>query len=148
MMSVFISGVVGFFCYEILRLGKVYYDNKVVELCYGGVPGIILRVLLHCVAGVVGIFASLDVVVKFGHYSSFAPELELIGSYLRAFAIGFGGPAGISKWDSGAGIIKATGRANDGALGKPLDTLETGLGRHHSTIYNEVVFAARRTFLR
>lgn len=138
MPGIFICGFAGFVLFDLYRLYRVFIDNHVVELFFGGWLGVVLKLLVAVCAGVLGIAANLDVIL--GHPMAEFWSPELIGCYLRAFGIGLAGPAGISKFDSSAGIPKASGPR--GKLS--LDTLEI----KRISFQKRLEMILRRQFLR
>lgn len=139
MLEVFLSGFAGFVLFDLYRLYRVYIDNHVVELFFGGWLGVLLKVLVALCAGVLGVAANLDVVL--GHHVAHGWSSDFIGCYLRAFGIGLAGPAGISKFDSSAGIPKVQ---RPRSHPRSLDTLEV----KQMSIGRRIELILRRQFLR
>lgn len=144
MIPVFLFGVVGFLSYEAMRCYVVYRDARFRELWYGGAVGLLVRLVACLVGGIVGVVANLDVLIGIDEVRATRLEPELVGCYLRAWGIGFGGPAGLSKWDATAGV---RGRTEGGAFDEQtLDTLDAASEQvEHPEKWR---FALRRLLLR
>lgn len=139
MIYVALCGIVGFLVFDGYRINLIRQEKKVIEIFSDGLTGVLVKIFVYLCAGALAIFASLDVLLEHSFFEPMTPEL--VGSYLRGFAIGLAGPAGISKYDSDAGIPEGAPPRDQE---KSLDTLEIG----SPSLSRKVVFALRRQFLR
>ena len=144
MISVFLCGCAGFLVFDVFRIYVVFRDLKVKEFFFGGPIGLVVRGLAYAGAGLLGVFASLDVLISFNFSGYFDWNPELVGSYLRAWGVGIAGPAGISKWDAKAGLAETT--TTKGKVPRSLDSLDSRLA--HGNASGEAGFAFSRLFLR
>ena len=145
MLIVFFSGCIGFFIYDAIRTYKVFIDINAKEFVFGGITGTIIRLFVYVAGGLIGIFANLDVLINLNELSWFEIDKSLVGCYLRAFAIGLAGPAGISKWNSSAGIEGKPINPKSTLNSNTLDSLEyKEICDNHLSI---VLFSLRRLFL-
>lgn len=138
MFFVALSGIFGFLIFDGYRLNFVRQKKGVVEFFSDGLFGILVKVFVYFCAGALAIFASLDVLIGQPFWCS--PSQEFVGSYLRGFAIGLAGPAGISKYDPNAGISISEKPPNHAGS---LDSLDY----KRMNLTSRLIFALRRQFL-
>lgn len=138
MLLVALAGVVGFLIFDGYRVNLIRQKKGVVEIFADGFAGVLVKLFVYLCAGGLAIFASLDVLLQFE--PTVGNKQELIGSYLRGFAIGLAGPAGISKYDPDAGLPDGGGSQQNS---ETLDTLEPKT----VPFSKRIRFAMRRQFL-
>ena len=99
MLAIFISGACGFLIFDAYRVAKS--RDLIGRPMYTVFSGHFLVVHIFCyfAAGVLGVFTNLDVALRplDPAHSALAIHYENAGAYMRAFALGLAGPAGLSK---------------------------------------------------
>ena len=141
MFWVGICGSIGFFVFDMYRIQLVKEEKGYLELYTDGVWGIFAKIGVYFAAFFVSVFASIDVLLSIESSSIFRIESDLVGSYIRGFTIGLAGPAGISKYNTDAGMPTQKEQSCVEGSADSLDPIAIG-------VWKSISFALKRQFLR
>ncbi len=147
MIYVALCGIMGFIVFDVYRINRIRSEKGYVEVFTDGYIGIITKIGVYSGAGILACFASTDVLlgvspeILFGVSPASGISADLSGSYLRGFAIGLAGPAGISKYDTDAGMPEPQAPHGNEGTADTIDPQATSVGK-------QMLYALRRQFLR